>query len=290
MVGSITVSFLCGNQDFARVGRYRAMSASSTLISPAAAAALLSRPDQCRHQAALGKLSGSAADAAASKAAAAVAEVAAAAGGGEEASNSALPAPQQKLEQQQQQDEELGGATATANAVDVSNITDFIAVGAGENQLNNRALRNLLLLHLKKVNVAELPELPVHEGPASLPGGMIAAGAGSGGRASGGLQGGSPGGAPQLWSDVALLQQRREGMQRQQQQQQQQRPQVNGIGPGGDLHGPAAGTAAGPGMFAGPGAEASAPAIGAADAAAAAAAAAALAEKPAKKRIRFADD
>jgi len=181
----------------------------------------------CRHQAASGKLSASAADAAASSFAAAVAQAADAAGDGpsgpaaisEAAADSREPVGQQ---QQQPDVEELGGATATANAVDISNITDFVAVGAGENQLNSRALRNLLLLHLKKVNVAELPELPVYEGAAALPdaqggvaavagqppgsGDALASLAAAGSSALRDL--GSPGSAgasrQALWGDVAL--------------------------------------------------------------------------------------
>jgi hypothetical protein len=123
--------------------------------------------------------------------------------------------------EQQQQEDEVGGATATAQAVDISNITDFVALGAGDNQLNNRAMRNLLLLHLRKVNVAELSELPEYEGPAALPDASVAAaharGSASGGtgRASAaaaatlgpGLQGVSaPSAQHAMWGDIALQQ------------------------------------------------------------------------------------
>lgn len=177
-----------------------------------------------RHQAASGKLSASAADAAASSFAAAVAQAADAAGDGASSPAAAPEAADRReaADQQQQQQpdvEELGGATATANAVDISNITDFVAVGAGENQLNSRALRNLLLLHLKKVNVAELPELPAYEGAATLldahggvaavagqpPGSGVALGSPAAAGSSAPQDLGSPGGSRQaLWGDVAL--------------------------------------------------------------------------------------
>lgn len=62
-------------------------------------------------------------------------------------------------------------------------------------------MRNLLLLHLRKVNVAELPQLPVYEGPASLPN---EAHVGGGGPAA------ACGAGRGLWSDVALQRQPRQ--------------------------------------------------------------------------------
>eukprot|EP00775_Hariotina_reticulata_P009277 gene9277-9442_t len=64
--------------------------------------------------------------------------------------------------------------TVEEHLVALSNITDFVTVGGGGNQLDSRALRNLVLLHLKKVAVADLAEeLPVHDdqgpGPAAAP-------------------------------------------------------------------------------------------------------------------------
>lgn len=165
---------------------------------------------RCRHQAATGKLSASAADAAASSAAAAVAGAAAA------ADPTPLPAEQQQ-QQQQPEEEELGGATATAKAVDISNITDFVALGAGDNQLNNRALRNLLLLHLRKVNVAELPD---YEGPATLPDAVVPAAAETVAAAA------AADAHHAMWSDVALQQPRLR-------QQQQQQEKVAGATPPG---------------------------------------------------------
>eukprot|EP00879_Flechtneria_rotunda_P005819 GHRR01006123.1.p1 GENE.GHRR01006123.1~~GHRR01006123.1.p1 ORF type:complete len:1000 (+),score=452.54 GHRR01006123.1:320-3001(+) len=102
-----------------------------------------------RHQAASGRLNGTAADAAATHAAAAVAGA---------SSQPWLTGGQQ----QQQQQDDLGGATAAAAAVDISNITNFVAVGCSGNQLDNRGLRNLVLLHLKKVAVGDLHELHEH--------------------------------------------------------------------------------------------------------------------------------
>jgi hypothetical protein len=228
------------------------------------------------------------------------------------ADDSSIP-DQQHQQQQQQTTMLLGGAKATAKAVSLRNITDFVAVGAGEHQLNHRATRNLLLLHLRKVSVADLTELPDYEGPASLPDGQTAAAAAAAGAAGGSGGGGgtgrlqspdqSPGpSVPQMWSDVALTQHRRQQQQqgaqgnagpsngRQpsvspehgRQQQQQQQAGVTAAATA-EL---ATGRPARRVMFA--------DSAGVQEAAAAAgdAAAAAVqeADKPAKKRIRFADD
>jgi hypothetical protein len=115
---------------------------------------------------------------------------------------------QQQQQQQQQeggggeQEEELGGATATAQSTDLSNITDFVSVGAGGNQLDSRAMRNLLLLHLRKVDVRQLLELPDYSGPAALSG-VAAELAAAAPPAAGGVAQSQPetGG---LWGDVAL--------------------------------------------------------------------------------------
>lgn len=104
----------------------------------------------CRHQAASGKLNTAAVNEAASHAAAAVA-------------GTAQQQQQQPDLQQQQQGkeevEELGGSSAAAAAVDLANISNFISVGGAGNQMDSRGLRNLLLLHLRKVVVADLPEI-----------------------------------------------------------------------------------------------------------------------------------
>jgi hypothetical protein len=154
----------------------------------------------------------------------------------------------------------------------VTNITDFVSVGAGENQVNNRAMRNLLLLHLRKVNVAELPELPAYEeGHARLTNQEGQAGVGAAAEAAG----------RGLWSDVALQRQQPKQEKQQQQKQleeQQQQEAGQGIEQQGEGSGQQAnGVSAADTEQARPGQ-------------AAAAAAAAGAEKPARKRIRFADD
>jgi len=170
-----------------------------------------------RHQANTGKLSGLAADAAASSAAAAVAGATAASSSKAAtiAEGKACPVAattaegrQQQQQQQQQQGEEaeeLGGVTAGAAAVDISNITDFITVGGGGNQLDSRALRNLVLLHLKKVAVADLAEeLPIHDDTGPEPPAAAAAVAAASGYRNGHIKSG-------FWGEYAV--------QRQQQQQ-----------------------------------------------------------------------
>lgn len=99
-------------------------------------------------------------------------------------------------QQQQEEEEELGGATASQQCVNITNITDFVAVGAGGNTLDSRAMRNLLLLHLRKVNATELPELP--DAALSADGDAPAAAAAAAGVGEAASK--------QMWSDIALTQ------------------------------------------------------------------------------------
>lgn len=138
------------------------------------------------------------------------------------------------------------------------------------------------------MNVAELPELPDYEGPASLPcggagvGGLHGGGAAAAEGTTGVLQQQSPN-STRMWSDVALQSppQRRQQQQQQEQteqQQEQQTEQQQGAGPSTAAAAVPEGRRV---MFA----------ESAADVADTQAQAdKSEAPKPARKRIRFADD